>query len=233
MQHVSINEVWSLWFSGRTVNELYLWGHTVLWWGRAGKIAEFSAALTIVIEIVGPLRLRRFGNSLHAVFTYERAKNALVSASKFFLGILARILETLFRALGVRLDLHGDEDPDGDKGASGPYSFRPALFLSIVLTLATVLPAWRVVFSFVTWNPFTWIIACLFLWLILNFYQVMISPLLVFVGALFFFVLSVVIDSFLIEPIAWILEREHVDKWIKLGAAVMLVAGFHFDLLAS
>ena len=45
--------------------------------------------------------------------------------------------------------------------------------------------------------------------------------------------LVAVFDVLVIEPIAWLLERKHLGKLIKLGSLVLLIIGFHFDLLAS
>lgn len=40
-------------------------------------------------------------------------------------------------------------------------------------------------------------------------------------------------DILMIEPLAWLLERQSLDKLIKAGSILLLLIGFHFDLLAS
>ena len=55
------------WFKGAHVDNSVLWGLKILWWGRIGKGAEFLAATVIVMEILGPERVRAFGRSLRPV----------------------------------------------------------------------------------------------------------------------------------------------------------------------
>lgn len=50
-----------VWAQGRSASAEPLWGHTVLWWARAGKIMEFAAGLVVVLDLIGPERLRRSG----------------------------------------------------------------------------------------------------------------------------------------------------------------------------
>jgi hypothetical protein len=33
----------------------------MIWWGRAGKIAAFLGGLTVVLDVIGPDRIREFG----------------------------------------------------------------------------------------------------------------------------------------------------------------------------
>ena len=66
MQEVGYFEAWSAWANGST-EQLTLWGHTMLFWGRAGKIVQFAAALAIVAEILGPERIRAYGASMKTV----------------------------------------------------------------------------------------------------------------------------------------------------------------------
>ncbi len=52
---------WSIWSSGAHADELPLWGSTVIYWGRVGKVAEFVAALVVIAELVGREHLNRYG----------------------------------------------------------------------------------------------------------------------------------------------------------------------------
>src|SRR5262245_14209686 len=56
-------DVWSVWWSGRSAGGMPLWGMTVLWWGRVGKLMQFSAGLTVILDLVGPDRLRHMGRA--------------------------------------------------------------------------------------------------------------------------------------------------------------------------
>jgi hypothetical protein len=61
---VSFLHAWHLWLQGQPTAPLLLWGHPILWWGRAGKVAEYLGALTAIVDIVGAQRLAAFGESL-------------------------------------------------------------------------------------------------------------------------------------------------------------------------
>jgi hypothetical protein len=59
MESISWLEAWSRWASGNpTLKDNMLWGLQILWWGRIGKIAAFVGGLTLVLDILGPERLR-------------------------------------------------------------------------------------------------------------------------------------------------------------------------------
>jgi hypothetical protein len=42
-----------------------------------------------------------------------------------------------------------------------------------------------------------------------------------------------VIDFLIFEPLAWILGIKSLEKWAKLISITLVVAGTHFDMLAS
>lgn len=56
--------LWSRWLSGEKVDGARLWGWPMLAWGRTGKLLQFAAGLTVVLDLLGPDRLREFGNRL-------------------------------------------------------------------------------------------------------------------------------------------------------------------------
>ena len=45
--------------------------------------------------------------------------------------------------------------------------------------------------------------------------------------------LGAVFDALAIEPLAWLLERDEFDRWVKVTSLALLLIGFHFDLLIS
>jgi hypothetical protein len=49
---------WSQWASGHTLHEQAMWGLKMLWWERIGLFLEFLGGATIIVDIVGPQRLR-------------------------------------------------------------------------------------------------------------------------------------------------------------------------------
>jgi hypothetical protein len=50
-------DVWMSWWSGQVGGGAHLWGIPIFWWGRLGKVAQFTAGLVIVLDLVGSERL--------------------------------------------------------------------------------------------------------------------------------------------------------------------------------
>jgi hypothetical protein len=66
VQTVSFWQAWGLWFDGRSVSGFRLWGLPVLWWGRIGKLGQFTGGLVAIIDIVGVARITAWGERLRA-----------------------------------------------------------------------------------------------------------------------------------------------------------------------
>ncbi|MGI5503599.1 hypothetical protein [Lentzea sp. CA-135723] len=60
-------ELWTAWWSGRQVGQSQLVGWPVLYWGRLGKVLQFAAGLTVLLDLIGPDPLRAFGKRLTRV----------------------------------------------------------------------------------------------------------------------------------------------------------------------
>lgn len=58
-------EAWRLWIGGQQPpSDAVLWGVMSLrWWARTGKIAAFVGGATVILDLVGPERLRQFGRT--------------------------------------------------------------------------------------------------------------------------------------------------------------------------
>lgn len=56
--------LWSRWASGEKVDDARLWGWPMLAWGRTGKLLQFAAGLTVILDLAEPDRLRDFGTWL-------------------------------------------------------------------------------------------------------------------------------------------------------------------------
>jgi hypothetical protein len=67
VQTVSFWQAWGLWFDGQSVAGYRLWGLPVLWWGRIGKLAQFTGGLAAIIDIVGIARISAWGERLRAL----------------------------------------------------------------------------------------------------------------------------------------------------------------------
>jgi hypothetical protein len=81
------------------------------------------------------------------------------------------------------------------------------------------------------WNSYSWW-ALLIGFLISGFTQIL--GLMVFILSLFLLAASgATLNTLLFKPLAWILERENPGIPIKIISVILLLLGFHFDLLAS
>ncbi|MBN6034432.1 hypothetical protein [Amycolatopsis sp. 195334CR] len=60
MTAVDLVEAWRQWNAENpALKDMRLWGTQILWWGRIGKIAMFVSGLVLVLDIIGPERMRR------------------------------------------------------------------------------------------------------------------------------------------------------------------------------
>lgn len=213
MESLTYVQAWARWFHGESVSNYFLWHIQILWWGRAGKLISFISALAVIAEIIGSARLRDFGKSLHGRFTLQKA---LIKVRNSF-GAL-RLLGRFFLSSGSEGDKLIDE-----------FLFRtPVGWVTMILgwggTIITFVGVYRTrgFWSAVGYSA-----------LILIFGYALIAPLIAALLLLLPVVILLLIDLFIIEPVAWLLERESVDKLTKAGSLFLLLLGFHFDLLAS
>jgi hypothetical protein len=60
MESIGWFDAWSRWASGDPdLKDKLLWGMQILWWGRVGKFAAFVGGLTLILDIIGPERIRQ------------------------------------------------------------------------------------------------------------------------------------------------------------------------------
>jgi hypothetical protein len=62
--NISILAAWALWSEGHLPEHVLLWGQPIYFWERVGKILEFIGALVVIIDLLGPERIRRLGEKL-------------------------------------------------------------------------------------------------------------------------------------------------------------------------
>ena len=63
---ITFIEAWKLWLSDNLSADALLWGISIFWWERIGKVMQFLGAITIVADIIGPDRIREFGTSVRS-----------------------------------------------------------------------------------------------------------------------------------------------------------------------
>ncbi|MEV0194871.1 hypothetical protein [Nonomuraea sp. NPDC050691] len=60
MRDVSLLDAWQLWLSGKSTLGTTLCDIPMIWWGRAGKLLSFFAAATVLLDVLGPERLKQY-----------------------------------------------------------------------------------------------------------------------------------------------------------------------------
>jgi len=209
MESKSLLELWQVWWAGQGVcPDLQFLGQSIRWWTRLGKLSQFMAGLTIVIDIIGPVRMRRFGLALHQWTSVNFTRDLLKESttwSKAWLapGVAGKSIGDLYRT------------PQG------------------CLTITIVIPA---ALWFFVWLagagagclliPVLGIagLAVMIRWL---------GPAVVIGFHLLLAVPGLVVDYAVMRPIAWLLSHPHADPIARTIALALFLVGFHFDLLSS
>jgi hypothetical protein len=192
-----------------------LWSVPILWWGRAGDILQFFGGITVLAEIIGPQRIRSFGQSLHG-----RISQGTIALfwTRGWAWYKAMVRYTFMTKRGT---------PDEERALeeTGQYG---ADNLNILLTLLGT-----VIVGINLWDNLAigwWLAveAATFFFGIITVFPIFTMLIIVVAAGVGF-----LLDILLIEPLAWILERPSLDRLVKLFALLLLIIGFHFDLLAS
>jgi len=206
MHDISFTEAYNIWVSGNSLNGYAIWGISIIWLGRIGKILSFFSATTIIAEILGPDQIRQFGNSLHNVSDF-RALIIKSFRSLIWLGIVLK-----------RLFIRGsDSKPDGSEIKTVIWLYTFSLFPCIAF------------FLFLISNG-VGILASLFFAATIGLLLSVIATFLFFsLGSL----LLALIDFLFIKPLAWILERKSLDKIVKILSLFLLLLGAFLDMLSS
>ncbi|MEU1389573.1 MULTISPECIES: hypothetical protein [unclassified Nonomuraea] len=62
MADLGLFQAWGMWFDNVQVNQHTLYGASILALGRIGKVVSFFAGMTVVLDIIGPDRIRQFAD---------------------------------------------------------------------------------------------------------------------------------------------------------------------------
>ncbi|MEK6441858.1 hypothetical protein [Pseudonocardia sp. T1-2H] len=204
-------DAWRLWFSGQEVDtQLRLGPWSILWWGRVGKIASFLAGATVVLDLIGHERLRRIGETLPK-------PNPARNLGYFLVGENFELF-----------DWRVTPDPTArlyKDGVPVPIKLSPrAKATSLVLAILSV----PVTLTVLVLLPTSWWIDII---LALPVYCVTFFV----VGLIFSSVVATIVSipAFLLLSVARTLASKTPGQALRYLALVLLVTGFHFDLLAS
>ena len=221
---VTYFDAWQRWLSGENVSSYYLWTFQIIWLGRIGKLVSFISALAVVAELIGAARLRRFGESLHGRFTAAQAMQIVREGFRPALEFLLSVKSTF----GFR--------PKADDLAVSTPKYRMLMdeffrtkigLCALIAATITIIVVAYVVFRL---YGFPAVVAFFFAF---SFGYEFILPFMVAIFVTLLMATFVCVDFLFIETTACVLERRSLDKLIKIGALLLLIIGFHFDLLAS
>jgi hypothetical protein len=214
VNEISIVEAWTLWLSGHLSPNALIWGVSIFWWGRLGKMMQFVAAITIVADIIGPEKIRRFGASLQGAITPTTLIQFLKDCFEWYTFIFR---QTLMK------DYTNEDIPAKEKASY----LQLNLLNYAVCFLLTVLIVLLIQLNATGWNLLietAIIFACLL---------VSIGPLVTVCIILTLIFTGLAINSGVIKPLAWVLEHPSLDRFTKIASLLFLLLGFHFELLAS
>jgi hypothetical protein len=209
MTHLTLFETWHNWRSGHLDPELVLWGIRLLWWARVGKILQIIGAVTVLVDIIGPRKLRRMGKRLKELSAVQKLKDNQGA-------IFKRLMEAWHAmrpgSTAGRKEILWQE-----------ILADPLLTLNALLTVAAALAAWH-------FSPFPSVAAKFILAVVAILFA---DWLLVYVLVATFNLVAVPVAVVLVELPASLLSRKNLVWWIRLFAGFLLFVGFHFDLLTS
>ncbi|MGA4988619.1 hypothetical protein [Nonomuraea bangladeshensis] len=97
MADISYFEAWDMWFHNVQVNQHTLYGWSILALGRAGKVAAFLGGMTVVLDLVGPERLRKFG-ARYGDWEVIRSRKLPIAMLFLIIGIYAIMISAVIRS---------------------------------------------------------------------------------------------------------------------------------------
>lgn len=212
MTELALSDAWRLWSAGPLSPSTTIFHIELFVWARLGKVLQFLGAATILAEIIGTERLRAFGTSLHDIFSFQRAGELLRDVWIFYKSWVLVIVR--------KADSTEHKEAQKQLEATKTSNYWIAL---ILLGLA--------IFLVYNWTDLNWwqlLLGALAAFFVLS----LIGATIAAIAGLTCWLILLGAEA-IVETAAWLLERPLLDRWIKLGAFLALVIGFHFDLLAS
>jgi hypothetical protein len=216
---MNLLEAWSLWLSGDLSSNAVLLGISILWWGRLGKLMEFVGGATIIADIIGPEKIRRFGTSLHNAITPMLLMEFLRNSFQWYVVIFRHSL----------MKDYADETT-AKRIASAEEELHHSKLSNLNYLICFVLTV--IIVSSVELHPSPWIFlveaTIIFFCLLVS-----ISPTLTVVTIISITMAGLLFNSIVIKPLAWVLEHPALDRFTKFASLLLLLGGFHFELLSS
>jgi hypothetical protein len=214
---------WHLWFSGKPLTGLKLWGIDIIWWGRIGKILEFVAAYGVIVEIAGPERLRRYGESLRHLVPKSAIGNVFHSTRIW----TRATIRFFFSWPGSAAEKRALEESHMSNSMFLLHSLS-SLVLAVTSALVVVhLRHWK-------WEGFSTVVSFVeILIMLFGLWLFVITPALAYLFLGLIRLIGYTTDAVFFRSAASVLEYKKLDATIKVLALIVLAIGFQFDLLLS
>lgn len=209
--------LWLQWADGSTVSNQLLWGYSVLFWGRLGKILQFLGACAVIVEVIGPERIRSYASSLPVDRLARFASQELARAAlykKWLMYYRSQEHGTLEKEFGVLM-----ARSHIGRGFDVVFSFF--LLISTWFSVWCFTPVWL----------FILLVAPIFFLIITT--ALPLLAILRSMTARTAWLVSFLLTQIILKPLAKLLDRPSLDRWFKALALLFVIVGFHFDLLAS
>ena len=211
---ITFSETWKLWLSDNLPADAILWGISIFWWERIGKVMQFLGATTIVADIIGPEKIRKFGTSLQST-----------SSPKTLIEFLKRCFAWYARIF--RQTIMKDYTRDSSDRESKPKFFQLNLlnyFICFLLTVFTVVTAELQILNWFFLVEAIFIFGCLL---------VSLAPLFTVLTVVVIALLGLTVNSIFVKPLAYFLEHPSLDRLLKIASLIFLLLGFFLELLGS
>lgn len=225
------------WRDGQQLTGATLWGQPLFYWARWGKALQFVAALTVVLDLIGPDALRAFGKQLARIPWRARFTRGAERAAAI-LSVLSAVTWIIIAVIGLFDDTFGPARAatKAYNEAVGALDDRWKIAIGVLLAIFFIAvfaaPFWYISSSDATGKSKSELKSEGYL-------VMLIAPVLVMaLIAVGIFMLPWVIFIYGMclpasRGLAFLLDRArpaHPARWLAFG---LFLVGFHFDFLAS
>ena len=211
---VGLIEAWQRWFAGEQIADLEFLGWQVLYWGRLGKILGAAGIVILIVDIIGPEKLRESARPLK---TIEALGKDVVR------GITGRVARSV-------------------ASEGGPVTNEDRVIGSVVVLVLAGAAAFFIYKTIFDWRTILipdeyefsffgdWRSGLLRLGLL-----IVAAGAIPLIGMTLLVILALLTIAMTlpIEMVAKALDRPTLERWIRTVTVVIVLIGFHFDLLAS
>lgn len=233
MTEVNLFDAWKAWIKCTSIQDSYLWGIKIIWWGRLGKIAQFLGGMTILVDIIGTDRVKDYAQSLKHMIDLQKYKQRIKNT---YMQIYANVRLLIYRKHVVRAHYIKNYFVDVSKVVEDYEKYNKSHGLPINMLTTTILGyiAWRCLNYFHINLIYS---QELFINILLAtcFYCICVSYVTPTIILLFFSMCTGLLSiiNFFVLGIVKLLEHKRFEAHVKIASIITVFIGTYFDLLAS